>query len=691
MSNEKRISLLLISIIVALAVGAVSVFADVEINVDGDCSLANAIRSANGEPQLAEAGDADGNDDCEIGTLPDTDADPPEDGADTINLSASVVLTAELPAITSPISINGNGKRISSGGSIGGFSVMYTDLSISQLVLTQLSRQTEGGAIAIVGGSLTLEDSVVSNSSAGNIGGGIYSSDSDVTLTRSRLRSNSTVQSHGGGLYFISSDSSNTLHIEESVFLENIAEEDGGAIKASGGTIEIIKSTFQGNIADEGGAIEASNTVMNIVNSTFTGNRAREGGGLSSFGSTVTLTHTTWAHNYASEQGGGIAVIGWDGAFMIRNTLITDSEHGGDCHPGPNYENIIQEFTGNFIQDGTCMPPPPPAEDQSLDSQTLDGAAQSADDDSDADSDDADADDAEATEDGDADADAEATEDSDDSAAASSASDEDLGDLEAQHMPMESESPSLGNAMINPVTGTTLPHHPLQWGSPAIDGGDPAYCNVAGVTETDQIGTVRPQYDNCDIGAWEYPKPPPPPPQPDDPEPTQPPPSVPVPTVTPENDPCIPSDFVIVRSNDPELRCANIDILNIDKHPELDGIRAAVQVWRGELQCVHYVQPGDNLYRIAMQYDTTAETLIRHNALESSEIHSGQQIILPTCPGQAVSLAADTEVCFALPGRLVFVDTASPERAVIQLNTYQEDGYFCARIDRSGMVVLIGG
>ena len=69
----------------------------------------------------------------------------------------------------------------------------------------------------------------------------------------------------------------------------------------------------------------------------------------------MTLTHTTWAYNSAEEQGGGIAIIGWTGNFKIRNTLITDSKSGGDCHSGPN-PNIIIEFTGNLIQDGSCTP-----------------------------------------------------------------------------------------------------------------------------------------------------------------------------------------------------------------------------------------------------------------------------------------------------------------------------------------------
>ena len=204
-----------------------------------------------------------------------------------------------------------------------------------------------------------------------------------------------------------------------------------------------------------GGAIESSQTTLDITNSTFSNNSAREGGGLSSFSSFVTLTHTTWAYNSAAEQGGGIAIFGWTGNFKIRNTLISDSKSGGDCHSGPN-PAIIIEFTGNIIRDGSCTPEP--AESQAAGAV---GQAQA----------------------------------------------QQVIVAEAQNTD-ESTDPQIGGLTGNP------PHHPLQWGSPAIDAADPLYCLL-----DDQPFTARPQYGNCDVGAYEYPRAPDPPPEPP-PEPT---------------------------------------------------------------------------------------------------------------------------------------------------------------------------
>lgn len=126
-----------------------------------------------------------------------------------------------------------------------------------------------------------------------------------------------------------------------------------------GGQLSINDLTITKGLASTvGGAIYVNGSSLSVKDSAIKSSKANDiGGGLSSFSSFVTLTHTTWANNLAQEQGGGIAIIGWTGKLKIRNTLITDSASGGDCHSGPN-PNIIIEFSGNFIQDGSCTPQP---------------------------------------------------------------------------------------------------------------------------------------------------------------------------------------------------------------------------------------------------------------------------------------------------------------------------------------------
>lgn len=607
------------------------------IIVDDNCSLANAIRSADGNAQVGESGDRDGNDDCETGGDPDDTTTPPYAGDDIVLLTKAVTLTAPLPAITSPIQLEGDDHTVSGNSSYQVFSVSGGHLNVNDLTITKGLSSTVGGGIYVNSGSLSISDSAIKDSRASDIGGGIYTIDSDVEIANSEISGNSTVKSHGGGVYFISSTGLHTLDIADTTFKKNQATEDGGALKTAGGIATIKKSTFVENSADEGGAIESSETTLDITNSTFSSNSAREGGGLSSFSSFVTLTHTTWAYNSAEEQGGGIAIIGWTGNIKIRNTLITDSASGGDCHSGPN-PHIIIEFTGNLIQDGSCTPQP--ADSQAAPSDSASGQAQA-----------------------------------------------------QQVVVAEAQDTGANNdAMIGRLVGDP-PHHPLQQGSPAIDAADPVYCTL-----DDQPDTDRPQYGNCDIGAYEYPKPPDPTPAPV-PEPTAEPPEdtptavpptqTPTPTTTPQPEICILNGRIIVNSTNPEVDCAEIDILTLDKHPALQGIRFALRLWQSSNECTHAVALGDNLYRLAIQYDTTVEVLKRHNNLTNNELTVGQLLVLPSCRSDAAMFAPGVEVCFEAQGRISLIDTATPERTIQSIAAYASGGMTCGKINQPGVVVLV--
>ncbi len=605
------------------------------ITVDDNCSLANAIRSANGNAQIEESDDRDGNDDCEDGADPDDGASPPDTGDDIILLTSDVTLTGPLPTIDSRIQLEGDDHTISGDGQYQVLNVSGGQLGVNELTIDNGLSSTVGGGIYVNSGALSISDSAITNSRTSDIGGGIYAIDSDVVITDSEISGNSTVKSHGGGVYFISSTDLHTLDISGVTFEDNEATEDGGALKTAGGIATITKSTFVKNSADEGGAIESSETTIGITNSTFSSNSAREGGGLSSFSSFVTLTHTTWAYNSAEEQGGGIAIIGWTGNIRIRNTLITHSASGGDCHSGPN-PYIIIEFTGNLIQDGSCAPQP--AENQAAQSDTEDGQALA----------------------------------------------QQLIVAEAQYIGTNI------NTKIGQLVGDP-PHHPLQSGSPAIDAADPAYCTL-----DDQPYTDRPQYGNCDIGAYEYPKPPDPTPTPEPtaepPEDTPtaaPPPNTPTSTPTPQPEICILNGRIIVKSTNPDVDCAEIDILTLDKHPALQGIRFALRLWHSSNECLHVVSVGDNLYRLAIQYDTTVEVLKRHNNLANNELTIGQLLVLPSCRSDAATFVPGTEVCFEALGRISLIDTATPERTIHAIEAYVFQGMTCGKIDQPGVVVLV--
>ena len=73
------------------------------ITVDDDCSLANAIRSANGDAQSSDMNS------CETG----------DSGADTISLGRDVELYEALPEITSELTIEGHHHTLRRASSAG--------------------------------------------------------------------------------------------------------------------------------------------------------------------------------------------------------------------------------------------------------------------------------------------------------------------------------------------------------------------------------------------------------------------------------------------------------------------------------------------------------------------------------------------------------------------------------------------
>ncbi len=313
------------------------------IYVDEDCSLQNAIRSANEqamvEPLAAcEIGDAaDGN--------PQVDSDGVEiaPGVDTIRIiydgTAEGVITLDGRLnVTSHIVIEGNGTVIDGAGKQI-FDVTGGSLKVADLTLTGGYSESNGGAIAVRLASVTLSNSVVSASSAKAMGGGIYAVDSDLSLFDSVVTFNTTGvlskpetgepaeqssatdeaitwDTSGGGIYF--SGDSNRLVIERSGLDSNRTLHNGGGLYFANGSASINNSTFSGNwAAGKGGAMY----------------NAADG----------TLTHATIVFNSASE-GGGV----FDSSILqLYNTIIADNV-GGDC------SDNLTVLLGNLIRDRSC-------------------------------------------------------------------------------------------------------------------------------------------------------------------------------------------------------------------------------------------------------------------------------------------------------------------------------------------------
>ncbi|HVS12734.1 MAG TPA: CSLREA domain-containing protein [Thermoanaerobaculia bacterium] len=274
-----------------------------EDNVDGDCSLREAIRAADQDVVVDACGSGG--------------------GADVVNVPAGVyvlVLGDLSVSSTEGLSIVGAGADVT-----------ILDGNASDRILSL------SGAVVSVSG-VTIRNGVATS------GGGINVSNGNLTLSNSVVIGN-TANSDGGGI----NNSSGTVSLLDTTVSGNDAGRDGGGVNSSSATTTLEQVTLSGNTAVvDGGGIQISDGTVTVLNSTISGNTAADqGGGLFKTGGTVTLTNVTVNSNGATEAGGGIFQTG--GTITLANTIVANSTSGGDCAGGAPISS-----GGNLDTDGSC-------------------------------------------------------------------------------------------------------------------------------------------------------------------------------------------------------------------------------------------------------------------------------------------------------------------------------------------------
>ena len=365
-----------------------------DITVDADCSLANAIRSANGDDMVEPSLDCEAGDDSQVegAALP---------GIDTITLDISgtsdgaIALDATL-AVSSHIVIQGKGYSINGGGNQI-FNVSAGSLTVYDLTMSNGFSIENGGAIAVSKASLSLNNSAVSGSGARGLGGGIYALDSDVTLTDSVVSGNETdasgddyqpaqvaqteaeltaesqeaeaiieaeaqhaaageaqsettpvdeAQAEATDEPTATPEPTPTQEVLEEVVLPDVEGTSGGGIYFAGAsnTLVLERSGVDSNTTPTSGAgIFIASGSAAISNSTISSNTATgDGGGIHSEGDTV-LTHVTVFGNSAANAGG----IADDSILQLYNSILANNT-GGDC------EGSLNANLGNLIRDQSC-------------------------------------------------------------------------------------------------------------------------------------------------------------------------------------------------------------------------------------------------------------------------------------------------------------------------------------------------
>ncbi|MGQ0601367.1 MAG: LysM peptidoglycan-binding domain-containing protein [Anaerolineales bacterium] len=240
-----------------------------ELNSDGDCSLREAITAANTNLPV---------DACPAGESGNTD-------------------TIQLAAATYTLSIVGANEN---GAATG-------DLDIAP-----------AGSVSMVGAGSTVID-----------GAGIdrvldVLASSNLTLSSLTIQNGTAVNINGGGIRNLG-----TLTLNGVVIANNTATGSGvGGGLASSGITTINNSTFTGNTANEGGGLHVTTGSANVAGVLVAGNTANNlGGGIYNLGGTLTLTNATIRGNSTSGgDGGGLQT---DSSTTLSNVTISENTASG--------------------------------------------------------------------------------------------------------------------------------------------------------------------------------------------------------------------------------------------------------------------------------------------------------------------------------------------------------------------------
>lgn len=293
-------------------------------------------------------------------------------GNKTISLAAPE--ESKLPVVTNEGTFNLTIYNLSLAG--GGYSTVFGGRSLTMEGCTvsggtktgsgQFGQYGHGGGIYSEG-TVTISNSVISESSASDSGGGIYAK-GNVNLRYSKIINNTAAKA-GGGVYtegkvtaedcvFEGNTSQNTgsegggalfsngAFLEDCVFQNNRADYAGGAIHGKNdSTFTALNTVFNKNTSEEIGAIYLSRGTLNMVNCIMTENSATGSdfhyGGIYTSRGTIRLFQTTIADN----SGYGVHVNLASGSLHLYNSIVAGNE-------SPDVSPVDRVFTGTSLVGG---------------------------------------------------------------------------------------------------------------------------------------------------------------------------------------------------------------------------------------------------------------------------------------------------------------------------------------------------
>ena len=251
---------------------------------------------------------------------------------------------------------NGRGGGIyNNGGTVNATNSTFSNNRLSNFLDFTLNPIPSGGGIHNEGGTVNLTNSIFSgnNGWAPSKGGAISNNSGTVNVTNGTFSGNSATA--GGG---ISNNGPGTVKVANSTFSDHRgvrftlglpASVDGAAIFNQGGTVEVTNSTLSGNKGGGGrggGIHNREGGTVKVTNSTLSGNTLESflvgdllfGGGIYNDNGTVEVTNSTLSGNTAIHpNGSGAGIYNKAGTVTLTNSTLS----GNKANPSTTYNGAV--------------------------------------------------------------------------------------------------------------------------------------------------------------------------------------------------------------------------------------------------------------------------------------------------------------------------------------------------------------
>jgi Right handed beta helix region len=238
-------------------------------------------------------------------------------------------------------------------GNGGGLFSTGSEVTISESSVVENTCGMNGGGLFFQDSpeaNTTIFDTVVENNNAGNAGGGVYLANVMASFTSCSITYNTATLGNGGGLFSTDSE----ITISESSLADNTCGTNGGGVFFQDSP-EVNTTIFDTIVANNnartgGGGVYLANVMASFDNCSITYNTATlgNGGGLFSIGSEVTISGSSVAENTCERNGGGLF---FQDSPQLNTTIFATVVENNNAANGGGVclENVIASFESGSV------------------------------------------------------------------------------------------------------------------------------------------------------------------------------------------------------------------------------------------------------------------------------------------------------------------------------------------------------